>query len=107
MIGSQEWAGSLCTHSVVAHLTLKMCCFCQFMQQSPRFLAPWTSFMEDNFFIDKEEWLCVSGCNASSGEPWGTAGEASLAHLSLGGPLPNRPQSAAWGLKTPVLGHLT
>ena len=63
MIGSQEWAGSLCTHSVVAHLTLQMCCFCQFMQQSPRFLAPWTSFMEDNFFIDKEEWLCVSGCN--------------------------------------------
>jgi len=36
--------------------------------------------MEDNFSTDKEGWLCVSGCNASSGEPWGTAGEASLAH---------------------------
>ena len=68
-------------------------------------MAPGTSFTEDNFFTDKEGWVCVSGCNESVGEPWGTAGEASLAHLSLGGPLPNRPQAAAWGLKTPVLGH--
>ena len=71
MIGSWEGADSLCTHSVVAHLTLQMCCFCQLMQRSPSFLAPGTSFTEDNFFTDKEGWVCVSGCNVSSGEPCG------------------------------------
>ena len=61
-------------------------------QQSPTFLAPGTSFVEDNFSTDWGwGWGDGSGGNVSDGEQQGTADEASLAHLLLCSPVPNRP----------------
>ena len=56
------------------------------VQRPPTFLAPGTSFMEDNFSTD---WGNVSdvgdgsGSNESDGERWGAADEASLARPPL------------------------
>ena len=51
-------------------------------QQSPTFLAPGTSFMEDNFSTGRggED---SSGSNVSDGEQWGAPDKASLAHPPL------------------------
>ena len=51
-------------------------------QQSPTFLAPRTGFGEDNFSTDRVG-AGGSGGNASDGEQWGAADEASLARLPL------------------------
>ena len=69
---------------------------CIVEQRSPTFLAPGTGFMEDNFSMDRGGvGGGASGRNASDGERWGVADEASLARppLLLCGPVPNRPQT--------------
>ena len=67
-------------------------------QRSPTFLAPGTGFVEDNFSTDGGlGGGDGSGGNARDGERWAAADEASLAHLLLCGPVPNRPWPGGWG----------
>ena len=71
-------------------------------QRPPTFLAPGTSFVEDNFSMDGGGGD-GSGGNASDGEQWRAADEASLAHPPLTSCCAAQYRPAAPGLGTSVL----